>query len=422
VITTREKAINRRDFLGRGTALACALAIGGYAACEVPVVNRRLFPGIRFYPGIGLRAGGKKWVGDATAVEELYDQYAAPRASRYFLTTPRYWFIAEKKLPWREFLVDETLAPVSHEQARDPNWSNYRWNHNDILSSMLQAQAIKDNKAKLNIFVAMTATSEHHPVPRWMTDKGLTWLDTKKARTHVRMDLEEGWRWMADFLVALVRKYGRSRNVANIVIGEYYVSPGPPADLDPHLYRANAKKMWADAINNAPKDVNGNRMSIVQTNPILAGGDVTAADIANLKLGVSGSDPYIFEDSCGERNDDVLCDPGTLHRARQDFYGVVPLTHQCGANLFRSGYQVTWPAISNPFGFAAGQIVTLQLEHVVWYFSSKGVIPLNSMTIKDDPVLTEDWFSTFDRFGSNGTKAAAWGQLPNYPSKWGRPN
>jgi hypothetical protein len=416
MITMGDRIISRRDFLGSGTALvAGALAFGGYVACEAPSVNERAFPGIRFYPGIGLRVDGKTWEGDATVVQELYDQYAAPRESTYFLATPRYWFIAEKKLLWREFLVDETLAPVSHEQARDPNWSNYRWNHDDILFSLLQAQAIKDNKAKLNIFVAMAATSEHHPTPLWMADKGLTWQDTKKGRTHVRMDLEEGWHSMADFLVALVKKYGRSRQVANIVIGEYYISPGPPANLDPHLYRANAKKMWADVINNAPKDVNGNRMSIVQSNPILVGGDVTATDIANLKLGVSGSDVYLFRHGCGEGND-ALCNPGTLDRARQDLYGVVPLTHQCGANLFRSGYQVTWPDISNPFGFAAGQRVTLQLEHAVWYFSSQGVIPLNSMTMKKDPVISDGWFSTFDRFGSNGTDAASWGQLPNYPS------
>lgn len=410
-----DKTISRRRFLGFGTALG-ALAVGGYAVCLPTSVTRESLTGIRFYPGIGIRAGGKTWKGDATLVQEHYDQYAAPREGRYFLTTPRFWFIAEKKLLWREFLVDETQAPFSHEQARDPNWSNYRWNQDDVLSSMLQARAIKDNKAKLNIFVAMTATSEHHPVPLWMKEKGLTWEDSLKGgRTHVRMDLEEGWRSMADFLVALVKKYGESTQVANIVIGEYYISSGPPADFDPRLYRANASKVWTDVINNAPKDVDGNRINIVQSNPILArGGDITAVDIADLKLGVSGSDPHLFRNTCGEHSD-ALCTPGTLDRARQDLYGTVPLAHQCGANLFRRGHRVTWPEISNPFGFAAGQTVTLRLEHVVWYFSCKGVIPLNSMTMSESPVLTDDWFPTFDRFGPNGTDAAAWGQLPNYP-------
>lgn len=249
-----------------------------------------------------------------------------------------------------------------------------------------------------------------------MTEQGLTWVDTKKGgRTHVRMDVEEGWRSMADFLVALVKRYGESPQVANIVIGEYYISSGPPADFDPHTYRANAHKMWSDVIDNAPGDVNGNRISIVQSNPILArGGDVTASDIADLKLGMSGSDPHLFRDGCGEHSDG-LCAPGTPDRARQDLCGLVPLTHQCGANLFGSGFRVTWPGISNPFGFEAGHTVALQLEHVVWYFSNKGVIPLNSMTMSKDPVLEDDWFPTFDRFGPNGTDVAEWGQLPNYP-------
>lgn len=405
-----DKIISRRGFLALGTAMAGALTVGGCV-----LVNRTSSPGVRIFPGLGIHGGGKTWTDGASYVQDLYDRFAAPRENQYFLTNPRYWFIAEKKLPWREFLVDETRAPSSHAEARDPNWSNYKWNRNDIFAKMLQAPAVVDDKAKVSIFVAMTATSEHEPVPRWMTAKGLTWRDSKKNRVHVRMDLEEGWRWMADFLVALLRHYGRRRNIASVVIGEYYIAPNPPADLDKRAYRANAKKMWADVIANAPKDKTGNRMNVVQVNPILFGGDVTSADIAELKLGVSGSDPHIFVDGCGEP-DGSLCDPGTLNRARQDLYGVVPLQHQSNAALLRSGYEVTWTGIANPFGFTRGQTVPLELQHIAWYFGSKGVIPLNSMTIKDDSLLTDDWFSTFDRFGPNGTDAAAWGQLPKLPA------
>ena len=58
---------------------------------------------------------------------------------------------------------------------------------------MLQAPAVLDGKARVSIFVAMTATAEQEPVPPWMMAKGLTWRDAKKNRVHVRMDLEEGW-------------------------------------------------------------------------------------------------------------------------------------------------------------------------------------------------------------------------------------
>jgi hypothetical protein len=69
-----DKIISRRRFLGLGTTLvAGALASSGYAACEATVPNKRSFPRIRFYPGIGIHAGGKLWEGDATVVQRLYD-------------------------------------------------------------------------------------------------------------------------------------------------------------------------------------------------------------------------------------------------------------------------------------------------------------------------------------------------------------
>jgi hypothetical protein len=142
-----------------------------------------------------VRGGGKTWEGGASFVQNLYNEFAAPRESRYFLTTPRHWFIAEKKLTWRQFFVDESIAPSSHWQARNPGWSNYRWNQNDIFANMVQAPAIVDNKAKLGIFVAMTASSEQEPVPIWMIRKGLTWRDYD-SHVHVRQDSKKagaGW-------------------------------------------------------------------------------------------------------------------------------------------------------------------------------------------------------------------------------------
>jgi hypothetical protein len=143
-------------------------------------------------------------------------------------------------------------------------------------------------------------------------------------------------------------------------------------------------------------------------------GTIRTADSAELKLGISGGDPYLFVRDCGA-SDGSLCEPRSIHRTRQDLYGVVPLQHQCNANLFRSGHEITWTGIRNPFGYTARQTVPLQLEHVAWYSGSKGMIPLNSMTIKDDSTLTDDWFPAFDRFGPNGTDAAERGQIPNYP-------
>jgi hypothetical protein len=373
-----------------------------------------MFPGIRWFPSLGVHTGAQPWQTDPSFVQDFYDRFAAPKETKWFLTTPRYWFTAEKKINWRAFLVDDNKAPVSHKQARNPAWSNYKWNHNDVLGDMLKAPCVVGNKAKLGIFVAMTATAEQRPVPRWMIDKGLTWRE-RDGKVHVRQDLEEGWRYMADFLVALVKKYGDNRGLASLVIGEYY--PGQvgarPANFDFDAFRANAKKIWADVISNAPKDKNGNRLNILQSNPIITGGHVTAADIAHLKLGLTDSDPHLFINGCGEVGD-VLCEAGSLDRARQDLYGVVPLQHQGNTNSFENGGDpIVWTGIENPFGFTRGQTVNLKLEHAAWYYGSKGVIPLNSLLIKDSPVLTDDWFPAFDRFGPNGTHSVRWGQLPN---------
>jgi len=176
-------------------------------ASDDAVYETRTFPGIRWFPALGIRGGGTNWSGTAAEVQEYYDRFAASRESRWLLTTPRNWFVVEKKIPWEKFFVDQTIAPSSHEQARDPNWSNYRWNQVDILASMLTAPAIVEDKAKLSIFVAMTATSEQEPVPQWMINKGLTWRESS-GHVHVRQDREEGWRWMADFPVAVLRRYG----------------------------------------------------------------------------------------------------------------------------------------------------------------------------------------------------------------------
>ena len=407
------KTVSRRRFLALGASLACVLAFDGYMASDAAVAKKTTFPGIRFYPGLGVRGNDTTWSGGASYVQGLYDTYGAPRESRYFLTTPHYWFIAEKKLEWKNLLVDETLAPISHDQARNPGWSNYRWNEVDVISQMLQAPAIAGGAAKLSLLIAATATSCPDPVPSWMKAKGLTWTDGE-GRVHVRQDLEEGWRYIADLYVAIVKRYGESSRIANLIMGEYYPLSDRPASLDFKALLSNAKKIWSDVIANAPKDEGGNRVNIAQVNPILTKGIVTSTDIANLKLGISGSDPHLFANGCGKPHRS-LGHPGTLDRARQDLYGTVPLMHQGDAAFLKSGKTATWTGIANPFGYTAGETVPIDLEQLAWYFGSKGVVPLNSMTIKDNSLLTEDWFSTFDRLGPDGTQAAAWGHLPNYP-------
>ena len=114
------RVISRRRFLSCGGSLASVLAFRGYVAPDDAVADTTRFPGRRFFPGLGVRGGRTARTGNGSEVRGLYDRFAAPRENRYFFTTPRYWFVAEKKFSWRELLVDENKPPSSHAQARDP--------------------------------------------------------------------------------------------------------------------------------------------------------------------------------------------------------------------------------------------------------------------------------------------------------------
>ena len=223
------------------------------------------FPGIRYYPGLGVHGNGKTWAGDASFVTNYCKEFGAPRETQWFLRSPRYRFVAEKKINWNEMLVDPARAPTSHKRTRDPNWSNYMWNqrNNDILGKMLKAPIV-DGEAKLAIFIALTATAERHRVPRFMINKGLTRGDTKKNRDHVGMDLADGWKYMADVRVAIVRRHEASRRLASLMLGEYYPSEvaDRPRGLDSNLYRQNAKLLWHDIVAVCPRDGRGNPISL----------------------------------------------------------------------------------------------------------------------------------------------------------------
>ena len=69
--------------------------------------------------------------------------------------------------------------------------------------------AVSQDKAKLGLFVAVTATAMKNPVPTWLLrdSRGLAWTDGQ-GKDHIRLDKDEGWRAGADFLVAVTQRYG----------------------------------------------------------------------------------------------------------------------------------------------------------------------------------------------------------------------
>ncbi len=111
----------------------------------------------------------------------------------------------EKNVFWRELRVDENQASTSQAEVRDPAWSNYKWKHTAIIEDMTSAPCMVDNKAKLGLLIAATATSAPAPVPALMNVKGLAWSDGE-GKVHVRLEEEKGWRYIADLYVAIIKK------------------------------------------------------------------------------------------------------------------------------------------------------------------------------------------------------------------------
>jgi hypothetical protein len=69
--------------------------------------------------------------------------------------------------------------------------------------------------------------------------------------------------------------------------------------LRPRLVQGEREEDLADVIANVPKDAGGDRLNILQDNPIMTDDLIGAADIAELELGIRGSDPYLFVKGCG---------------------------------------------------------------------------------------------------------------------------
>lgn len=60
------------------------------------------------------------------------------------------------------------------------------------------------------------------------------------------MDITDGWQYMADVCVAIVRRYDASSNLSSLKLGEY--DPSLPEDFsagfDVNVYRSNVKLLW----------------------------------------------------------------------------------------------------------------------------------------------------------------------------------
>lgn len=365
------------------------------------------FPGTRFYPVMGVYLGAGGFLGEDNLIDNQYAQYVGANENSYLdlgdNDSNRDYFCGGRKYRWADFLVDETRRPTS-AQASDPNWSGYRWNQDDNLEQMLDASTkVASDKARACLFVAFTATSNEGSVPQWMINDpdSLTWRGS--GGDHVRMDKPEALRAVTDFYIALIKHYGDDKRIAQLTIGEYFPGTGSPlTSAQKFTFVQNMKIFWTEVIAAAPRDANGKRMAILQSNPI-TGANLGATDLRAIGVGVSGSDPEMFEGS----------DTDTLQRA---LYGDVPTQHQVNANRLVKGYQIRWDGTPNPWGFAAGTTNAIRYEYLAWYHGTLGPTPLDSMLMRDNSTLRAQWHEAYQQNGPNGIWASRWGYIPSYPT------
>jgi hypothetical protein len=384
--------------------------------CDTPS-STSPFVGVRWKPTMGVyNSGGRGWVSEPNLIQNQYADYIGSDENAYLdldADNERYYFCGGRKYKWDAMMVNENQAPTSRAQAQDPNWSNYKWNQNDVIDEMLDnSTAVAQSKALACIFVATSATAQPDPVPNWLDGAGLTWQDAQN-KVHVRADKAAGWQAEADFMTALTKHYGDDPRISSITRGEYYTNPDaspPPADFDYNAFRANQKLIWQQWVDSAPRDANGERVTLTQSEPIVSGRFVTAADLRTIGMGVSGSGANIFHD-------------GALDGVRRQLYGDVPLQHQVNSGTI--GDPATFDATPNPFGINAGQTVTTEYQHIAWYYNDQGIrpgtnakgskIPLDSLMMGDDANFVTQWHTAYDKFGPNGSLVGQYGQLPNYP-------
>jgi hypothetical protein len=380
----------------------CPDVVGPVSNNGCPVSSTNPFLGIRWYPVMGVYRNASDFVAENALLDTQYANYVGSANENAYLDlndgyNERYWFCGGRKYRWADLLVDETLAPSSRAQAQDPNSSNYAWNTNDHIDKMLDnSTAVAQEKAKLCLFVAFSATSVANSVPQFMIDDpdNLTWADG--AGDHGRMDKAEALQQTTDFFTALLKRYGADERIASLTIGEYFPGPNAPTGLDMGLFRANMKIFWSDIIAAAPRDASGERMLISQSNPITTGREVTTAELRTIGLGVTGSDPNLFTSEMTETNLKAL-------------YGRVPTSHLANANRFMNNYQITWDGTPNPWGYTAGTTNTLRYEYLTWYHGSQGPTPLDSLMMTDNATLQAQWHEGYQQNGPNGSLASVWG-------------
>ena len=330
------------------------------------------------------------------------------------------------KFRWSDAYVNDRIKPT-RQQARDPNWSNYIWNQKetsadyvlDGISDALDSDLVNHGQgiAKLSVVVGLSATSDNLIPPAWMReDKSLTWVEGvnqngKSDNWHARFDIPQAVDHAADFLAAFLAKFGNNKGLHSINLGEYYFGQAKyvPSGLDRSKYRLGVKNLWGEIVSSAPRDEDGNRVNIVQTNPLL-GAEVTINDMERLGVGVSESDTNL--------DFPVTQRPETAALKMLYDRRKVHVMIDGDARYACQGRRQRWDGTPNPFGHKKGYSGVATPQEIFWYHGEQGPAPIHSffMTISSfcdgAPQTTENFIDAIKQFGSCGIQATKWGAAP----------
>ena len=94
---------------------------------------------------MGVYEGARKgFLSEPSLLQDQYNTYVGSASENAYLDldndATRYYFCGGRKYEWTAMLVNPATAPASSAQARDPNWSNYKWNQTDVVDHHVEHQ------------------------------------------------------------------------------------------------------------------------------------------------------------------------------------------------------------------------------------------------------------------------------------------
>ena len=378
------------------------------------------FLGVRHYAGIGT----KSW--DDMAFRNPSNGWIVKEWNKVLAEVLRdapgvfcnHYPVLGARAEWSRAYIDQNLKPT-HEQAQDPNWSNYIWNQReDGITNALNNPLIDNGNgiAKLYILIGITATSGQYLPPKWMRDdESLTWEGGKNTsglvgNFHIRFDNPEAVEHVADFMTAFLKKFGDNTGVHSISLGEYYFGQEKdrPLNLNRNKYFAGARDLWERCVSAAPKDGDGNRVNILQTNPLF-GGSVSVDDLEKIGIGMSESDTRL--------DLPVSKTPETQALKRLYDGKKVHVMIEGDSRYSRQGRKQTWDDTPNPFGHKEGYSGIATPQELYWYHGEKGPAPVYTLILNpadwaEGPQNSKNIIDAIKTFGRGGRQSEEWGPSP----------